>query len=265
MKNYLLFLSLLTISLVSCVEDPVLNDLVVNKTSIELEVGEDVQLSVVQIPELGKLVSYSSNNESVATVTSDGKVDGIGVGTAIVTISSGNINKTCLVKVNPKTDFKFESMRYGLAEITNNTQVVYINISDSGVVGKHGDGFKLILSITIPLNTTSIVGTYEFSDITINDEVTPYKIVSGFTRNYSGTDINLGSWLLVTANNDPYYLDLTDNKIGEYYYAKCLPGAVIKIESDGDKYYKVTGNIKLQLDEFSEPSLYSIKFEGNIK
>ncbi|MDR1880685.1 MAG: Ig-like domain-containing protein, partial [Tannerellaceae bacterium] len=73
-------------------------DFSVNMESIILPVGESARIKVKFTPSDAadvKLV-WSSNNESVATVN-DGIVTIVGVGTAIITVSSGNISKTVAV------------------------------------------------------------------------------------------------------------------------------------------------------------------------
>lgn len=83
----------------------------VSVTSIHLEdeqltlgVGEKIRLNAVVLPSNAsdQRVSYSTSNANVASVTSDGQVKAIGVGEAVVTVSSvsnPNLTDTCKVTV----------------------------------------------------------------------------------------------------------------------------------------------------------------------
>jgi hypothetical protein len=82
----------------SC-EDKTLTDLSVRYESLALPVGESVRIKVTFTPNDADNVQlvWSSSNESVATVK-DGVVSFVGVGTAVITVSSGTISKTIHVE-----------------------------------------------------------------------------------------------------------------------------------------------------------------------
>ncbi|MDR1675802.1 MAG: Ig-like domain-containing protein [Tannerella sp.] len=82
----------------SC-EDKTLTDLSVKYESLMLPVGESARIKVTFTPEDADnvLLVWSSSNESVATVK-DGVVSFVGVGTAVITVSCGNISKTIHVE-----------------------------------------------------------------------------------------------------------------------------------------------------------------------
>lgn len=77
-----------------------------NKTSLTIVEGESEILSATVLPEdaTDKAVNWLTDNESVATVDSDGKVTAINKGSAIITVSTkdGNKRATCEVVVEPK-------------------------------------------------------------------------------------------------------------------------------------------------------------------
>ena len=72
-------------------------------STAELEVAEEVQLAAVVAPASAtdKTVSYSSSNQSVATVTAGGKVKGIAAGSAVITVTTtdGSFEDVCAVTV----------------------------------------------------------------------------------------------------------------------------------------------------------------------
>ena len=94
----------------SYVGDPIVHvtGVSLDHESLSLEAGTAaVQLSATVAPEeaTNKDVSWSSNNESVATVNSDGYVTPVAEGNAIITVTTADGEKTaeCTVEVTPKT------------------------------------------------------------------------------------------------------------------------------------------------------------------
>ena len=72
-----------------------------NKTSLTLEAGQDETLTATVAPSNAdnKDVSWSSNNPSVASVDQTGKVSAISAGTAIITVTTADGNKTATCNV----------------------------------------------------------------------------------------------------------------------------------------------------------------------
>ena len=76
-----------------------------NKTSETIYINDNLQLTATVGPDdaTDKSVTWSSNNTSVATVSSDGKVTGVGAGTATITAKTTDgsaLTATCTVTVN---------------------------------------------------------------------------------------------------------------------------------------------------------------------
>ena len=82
-----------------------------DKTELELAVGTKGSLTATVFPEnaTNKSVSWSSDNESVATVSSTGEVSGVASGTATVTVMTEDGNKTASCKVMVKNDSSYSS------------------------------------------------------------------------------------------------------------------------------------------------------------
>ena len=78
---------------------------VLDKTYLTLNVGENATLRVAVLPEkaTNKEVSWSSDNKSVATVSSTGEVTAVTPGTAVITATTvdGGFTATCTVEVKP--------------------------------------------------------------------------------------------------------------------------------------------------------------------
>ena len=86
-------------------------------TSLELKIDETKQLDVLFFPEdannYPKLI-WESDNDKVVTVSQEGLVTAVGVGTAVVTArtNDGSLSETCAVKVWKDKDFEFSAEKY---------------------------------------------------------------------------------------------------------------------------------------------------------
>jgi uncharacterized protein YjdB len=90
----------IALCITGCGEDTVdLTGITVSETSISLPYGDTYQIVVKTVPDNAdsQTFTYSSNNESVATVTATGVVTITGVGNATITITNGSFSKTLAV------------------------------------------------------------------------------------------------------------------------------------------------------------------------
>ncbi len=82
-------------------------DVTLNKTTMNLTKGDEATLIATVNPSdaANKNITWKSDNEKVATVTAEGKVTAIGDGTAIITVTTedGNKTSTCTVTVTTGT------------------------------------------------------------------------------------------------------------------------------------------------------------------
>lgn len=87
-----------------------------NKTSLSLKEGETATLKATVKPDdaTDKTVTWSSSDESVATVSSGGVVTAVAKGTAEVTAAAGGKSSTCTVTVNDKVE---ETIKAALMKI----------------------------------------------------------------------------------------------------------------------------------------------------
>ena len=87
-----------------------------DKTELELIIGGGYPLEATVLPEdaTNKSVSWSSDNESVATVSSSGVVIGLSVGTAIITVTTADGGKTATCAVTVKAMDIPEAVDLGL-------------------------------------------------------------------------------------------------------------------------------------------------------
>ena len=75
----------------------------ISATNMSLLVGQTEKLTVKVEPDntTDKTITWKSDNEAVATVSSDGTVTAVSVGTANITATCGKATATCKVTVNP--------------------------------------------------------------------------------------------------------------------------------------------------------------------
>ena len=90
-----------------------------NKTSMEMGIGMERDLKVTILPEnaADKSVTWSSSDESVATVSSTGRVTGVAIGSAVITVTTtdGGKTATCNVTVTETTVPIPEAVDMGLS------------------------------------------------------------------------------------------------------------------------------------------------------
>ena len=101
------------------VEVPVveLEDVTIDKADLTIEKGSSETLTAVVSPEDttdNKTITWSSSDDTVATVDANGKVTAVGVGTATITATAAGKTDTCTVTVT----CKLESIKLDKTEMT---------------------------------------------------------------------------------------------------------------------------------------------------
>ena len=90
-----------------------------NKTSMEMGIGMERDLKVTILPEnaADKSVTWSSSDESIAMVSSTGRVTGVAIGSAVITVTTtdGGKTATCNVTVTEATVPIPEAVDLGLS------------------------------------------------------------------------------------------------------------------------------------------------------
>ena len=112
MKRFLSFIVLVTIaisSVLSCQKGPEVirvSSISLSKSALELTVGDQASLDATISPDnaANKKLRWSSSKESVATVTPDGIVEAVSVGTAFITATSedSGVSAKCEITVKEK-------------------------------------------------------------------------------------------------------------------------------------------------------------------
>lgn len=118
-------------------------DISLSKTKETLEVGKTLSLTATVLPynASNRSVTWSSDNDKVATVSADGKVTAIGKGTANITVRSNdgtNIKATAVITVRAKT-VKATSVKLSKTSLTlkpKASTTLKVTISPSKVTDK---------------------------------------------------------------------------------------------------------------------------------
>ena len=143
----------------------IVSSVTLNTTNSTVFVGDDLKLKAVVTPNdaTNKKMTWTSSNESVATVDQNGNVKGISAGTAIITVKTDNgkiATATLIVKNN---DVDVTSIK-----IDGNVSSMYV-----------GDSITLSATIT-PSNATNKKVTWKSSDTSVaivdaNGKITALK------------------------------------------------------------------------------------------
>ncbi|MDE7089209.1 MAG: Ig-like domain-containing protein, partial [Prevotella sp.] len=120
-----------------------------SQTSAELKVGESVILTATVLPETAtdKAVTWSSSDETIATVDAEGKVTALAIGETTITAICGSVSATCAVSVVA-------------------TPAESITLSQTSAQLKAGESVTLTATV-LPETTTDKTVTWSSSDETI--------------------------------------------------------------------------------------------------
>ena len=146
--------ALLMVVTVSCKKKEV-TSVALNKTELTLEVGDTATLTATVLPEdaENKAVTWKSNNPAVVAVDNNGKVTAKTAGTAVITVTTDDGNKTATCTVTVKDVF---------VEI----KVVSVSLNKTELTLYVGDTATLIASV-LPENADNKAVTWKSSNNTV--------------------------------------------------------------------------------------------------
>lgn len=166
-------------------ENPAISDkvtLTLDKSKLELTVGEVATLTATVTNATDTSVSWSSSDNSIATVDSTGKITAVGAGTVVITAKSNadsNVLANCDVTIKAK-------------QLSSDASIKSLNLS-VGTLNKTFSPNDLDYTITIPAGTKEL----NIKDaITLNDSKAGL-LVSGDSNLKNGSKITA----VVTAEN----------------------------------------------------------------
>lgn len=171
----------------------------VSPSTASVEAGDTVQLTETVLPSnaTNKSVTWSSNNTSVATISSSGLVTAVSAGSATITVTTvdGGKTATCAITVTPAVMYDYvlaSTMEVGKKYLIANgdTGSVYLLSNESG-----GSRQLVGVAASVSNNKISINGA------------TKAKVEYECVRYTSGNDVT------ITVSSDNKYL-YTDNSTG---------------------------------------------------
>ena len=207
------------------------NTIAVNKTSVSLLLNEEYQLSVTRNPN-NEVVTWSSNDQSIATVTSNGLVKALSVGNTTITASTPTSSVTIKVYVSDGSvpDVKMNSLSFNPTSLSmetgsertlnplispsdttnkvvnyesNNTAVVTIsengdltalNVGEARITARSTDGSNLsaTVDITVTAKNPAIAGNYYLVKDHTSLQVGDKLVITSALKNVIATNITSG-------------------------------------------------------------------------
>ncbi len=166
-----------------------------------ITVGETTRLSYTLIPNTYEKVTWSSSDESVATVNSYGYVTAHKEGIVTITANVGEITATFKIAVHEPVIVLEEIVIYGVGVVNvgDSVELIYELVPDTNETVTWSSSDESIAKV----NSYGFVTTYQKGRVTITASV---------------GDISGTHQLIVVDGNDPEYVDL--------YYINDLHGAI---------------------------------------
>ena len=117
----------------------------ISTDDITLLVGQTGKLTATVFPEntTDKNIVWESDNDAIATVTSDGTLTAVSISVTNITATCGDVTSTCKVTVIPRIEAPIDFVRKGNG--TSCTFIVMMNLSDAQLAQ---EGYKFVYGYT---------------------------------------------------------------------------------------------------------------------
>lgn len=248
-----------------------LKSLQINPSEYNMTIGETANLQITKQPSNASAnLSWTSSDNSVVSVTNDGTITALATGTAIITVSSGDISSTCNITVSKLTSLSISPSEYTMivgdtfaltATLKPANADVTLNWSsnDDNIVSVDDQGIITANAIGKAIITLQADGIIAVSTINVVDEITEPDN-GGLDINFSTSydydreihfNISITNNTLSDISKFSFYLNMPD---GTTYTLWSNPGATIEdnkftfnlwtVLSVGKKI-EITGQIKL--------------------
>jgi len=253
----------------------------VNKSSVSLVVGatEDLTAAITPANATNQIVTWSSDNTSVAAVSEDGVVTAENVGTATITVTTDDGGKTasCTVTVNPKV-ITFTVDPISAQTYTGNEITPTVTVKDGSTILTLNTHYTMSYTNNTNAGTGTVtingMGNYAGSsgsaDFTILQTVLPDRIIyywidqhDNLVTTSGAITVVTGETLTITAQSTGYivsqwHLDGVNTGVSgnTYDFSSTIAGKHtigLFVEKDGELY---NTNITITVTP-SPPSLSS--------
>lgn len=198
---------------------PDLSGIELNKTAAEVYIENTVALTASPLPLGAKFESlqWSSDDESVATVTADGLVTGMGAGTVLIRATDGTVTATATITVNDPTPTDGEYVDWGNGMLWYPKELGAATAADYGAYYYWGE--------PMPRQDT-VSDESQWTD--------PGLSKIGGTQYDPATAALGGSWQLPTTSD---FLSLLDNSTIEWITYKGKRGALLTSKLNGARMF----------------------------
>ena len=171
-----------------------------DKTNLDMKTGNTESLTAIIAPTnaTNKNVTWSSSNESVATVSSDGKVTAISKGTAIITVTTkeGGYTASCTVNVTENSSENEDNTNSSNNSNSSAISVTKVTLSKAELKLNKGKS-ETITAVITPTNATNKNVTWSSSNETVARVSSTGKI----------TAISEGTATITVRTSDGNYTD----------------------------------------------------------
>lgn len=136
-------------------------------SSCELKEGETKQLTATVLPEAtdDKTITWSSSDESIATIDATGLITATGIGSTTITATAtdgSNVSATCGIHVVANNDAAIAELQ----KLVDDAQTLYDNSTEGEDIGQYKSGARAALLAVINSVKAQISSTMDESTIT---------------------------------------------------------------------------------------------------
>lgn len=228
-----------------------------NKSALRLEVGTEETLTASVVPNDAdnKNVTWKSDNTSVATVNTAGKVTALKKGTANITVTTqdGSKTATCRVTVNKKTRTVPQDAKCNLTSRTANSLTINISGSLDGTAQR-----EYQIGNSAWTTNTTFTGLESCKSYTV-------KVRYKETDEYEASNV-FATATFYTLSNTPYTIDISKVSDSNYCNALCevVNGSEIKTVTydAGNKILTLTQAGKIYTLTGTNPDLTIVVADG---
>lgn len=117
---------------------PAVTGIALDKETLELRIDESSSLTAIVTPDNVRdvVIEWSTDNASVASVTQRGVVNGVGVGSTVITVRAGGFTDECEVTVLPVEAESVTLNKSGLSMEVGDTEVLIATVGPANTTDK---------------------------------------------------------------------------------------------------------------------------------
>lgn len=177
--------------------------LILSANYVEVAKGATLQLDAWLTKGENQNITYTSSDDSIATVNQNGLINAVEEGEVIITVNAGNLTKTCKVKITPNYELIFPEIvnkDVFIGDIIDLDVLVKINgIETEEAVEILGEGFTVDGDIITITDDGKISITVKYKDAVISQKITSWTKIT-----------TVAEFLAIDNNLDGYFKLMND-------------------------------------------------------